>query len=802
MKEQVLFCPSCGTNYLSRSYDSRKTYTCKRCRGRLKPRPGSDSGSRATSTHEEVAPDRVDSPLYPPFEAYQGDAPYVFVSYSHKDSAQIYPEINELHQQGYRIWYDEGIDPGNEWPEEIALALAACSHFVVFVSPAAVESENVRNEVNFALNKGKPFLAVHLSETRLPPGLELRMGDRQAVMKYRMRAAASRKKIAKALDTSLMDPSARKEQTEIRRPEKTEDREPRTPSPPKTKRDTGFEELARALYGDQPVQPTRAKTPWRPRVPWRPLVWVLGAAAVLALFVLIWLAIQGDPSVATDMVAVPAGEYWSGAYDQSVTAQLLRKYLVDVDDAKTSAAIVKLKQKKAWEPLQLLLAVEPRQVSIEAFLIDRDEVTNAQYKQFLAAPDHKQYGHPDAPADKDHKPMSWSSTRVARLSDDNCPVTGVDWFDAYAFARWAGKRLPTPDEWEAAARGKQGRIYPWGNQYEQTQFLPRRAIGMKGGPLPSDFFEPSSPFGAAALGTNVAEWTVRTAGKEAEVRGGSYAEAGDILSIGFFRRTYDRGLRGLNLGFRCAADAGASPKNLCPMVKVDAGTYPQGGEKSPLLDLLRRFTRGQVENVTHLITPPPKRLHLKAFSICRCEVSNAEYAKFLEHMRTTGDHSHCHPKEPQGKNHTPEHWEDEKYNRPEQPVVGVDFYDAHAYAHWAGMRLPTAQEWEKAARGTDGRLFPWGDAFDASKCTSGLDKSDRPQPVDSKPEGQSPYGAFNMTGNVCEWVDTPDPKRENYRLTVGADWRTECRIYGLTYFRRGTRMDLRTEDLGFRCAKD
>jgi len=186
----------------------------------------------------------------------------------------------------------------------------------------------------------------------------------------------------------------------------------------------------------------------------------------------------------------------------------------------------------------------------------------------------------------------------------------------------------------------------------------------------------------------------------------------------------------------------------------------------------------------------------------RCELSNAEYAKFLEHIRKTDDHSLCHADEPQGKNHTPKCWDDAKFNAPEQPVVGVDFYDAYAYARWAGMRLPTAQEWEKAARGVDGMLYPWGQAFDASKCTSGLDKSDRPQPVDSKPEGQSPYGALNMTGNVCEWVDTPDPKREKYRLTVGADWQAECRIYGLTYFRRGARPNLRTEDLGFRCAKD
>jgi hypothetical protein len=121
-----------------------------------------------------------------PFEAYNGSEPYLFVSYAHKDSKLVFPEMKFLHEQGYRIWYDEGIDPGNEWPEMIAKALESCSQFLVFVSPNAVNSQNVRNEINFAINRRKPFVAVHIQETALPTGLELRMGDIQAILKYRM----------------------------------------------------------------------------------------------------------------------------------------------------------------------------------------------------------------------------------------------------------------------------------------------------------------------------------------------------------------------------------------------------------------------------------------------------------------------------------------------------------------------------------------------------------------------------------------------------------------------------------------
>lgn len=138
-----------------------------------------------------------------PFGAYRGTEEFVFVSYAHKDGSAVFPDITYLHQQGYRIWYDEGIDPGNEWSEEIAKALVGSSYFLVFVSPNAAESHNVRNEINFALARKKPFLAVHLVETSLPVGLELQMGSIQAVMRFRMSDESYRQKICSVLPLSL-----------------------------------------------------------------------------------------------------------------------------------------------------------------------------------------------------------------------------------------------------------------------------------------------------------------------------------------------------------------------------------------------------------------------------------------------------------------------------------------------------------------------------------------------------------------------------------------------------------------------
>ena len=141
--------------------------------------------------------------LVPPFEAYSGDEPYVFISYAHKDSEFVFDEISILHDAGYNIWYDEGIEASNEWPEEIANAVIGCAAFLVFVSPRSTASVNCRNEINLALNENKPFLGVHLEESSLPPGLRLRMGDLQAILRYKLPQDRYRKKLHDTLDQLL-----------------------------------------------------------------------------------------------------------------------------------------------------------------------------------------------------------------------------------------------------------------------------------------------------------------------------------------------------------------------------------------------------------------------------------------------------------------------------------------------------------------------------------------------------------------------------------------------------------------------
>lgn len=118
-----------------------------------------------------------------PFPAYRGDAPYIFVSYSHDDADLVYPEIKRLRDEGFNIWYDEGISPGSTWRDEVALALTQCKLFLYYISPRAIRSENCLQELNFALSRERKVLAVHLEPTELSMGVELSLSNKQAIMK-------------------------------------------------------------------------------------------------------------------------------------------------------------------------------------------------------------------------------------------------------------------------------------------------------------------------------------------------------------------------------------------------------------------------------------------------------------------------------------------------------------------------------------------------------------------------------------------------------------------------------------------
>jgi formylglycine-generating enzyme required for sulfatase activity len=226
---------------------------------------------------------------------------------------------------------------------------------------------------------------------------------------------------------------------------------------------------------------------------------------------------------------------------------------------------------------------------------------------------------------------------------------------------------------------------------------------------------------------------------------------------------------------------------------------------------------------------PRHRVYLDAFYIDRHEATNASFEAFVgaAKHRTTAERqgSGWLGRERDGK------WKWERINgavwqapggpgtsaAPNHPVVQVSWHDAYDYCRWAGKRLPTEAEWEKAARGTDGRRYPWGDDWDASKANAVL-RVKTTRPVGSYPSGASPYGALDMAGNVTEWVadwfdedyysrspqrNPSGPSSGQGKVIRGGGWhslpinlRTPHR--GEVSLEPGASFDF----IGFRCAKD
>ncbi|RME49158.1 MAG: formylglycine-generating enzyme family protein [Chloroflexi bacterium] len=199
---------------------------------------------------------------------------------------------------------------------------------------------------------------------------------------------------------------------------------------------------------------------------------------------------------------------------------------------------------------------------------------------------------------------------------------------------------------------------------------------------------------------------------------------------------------------------------------------------------------------------PEQQMDLPAFMIDAFEVTNADFAVFVE---ATGYKTY---REQQG---SPQNWRAAyTEGKDNHPVVFVTFYDAQAFCKWAGKRLPTEFEWEKAARGPEGFLFPWGNQYDPTML-NGKDSGLRhTTAVGSYPPNG--YGLFDMAGNVKEWVDSPyvaypgstfqDPHYSpDYRGIRGGGWFDEEKFVLATNRNGGDPSITANDDIGFRCAK-
>ena len=407
--------------------------------------------------------------------------------------------------------------------------------------------------------------------------------------------------------------------------------------------------------------------------------------------------------------------------------------------------------------------------------------------------------------------LNGKQIRSSNFSGDFYPVENIDWFEARDFCTLRGGRLPTEAEWEYAARGPENLVYPWGNTFEPDNVV------YKNNSNNSTASVGSRPFGISWVGAhdlsgNVWEW-VNTAydenrfpypyqpsdGREGVnsidtshvIRGGAWDYTMNEVRAAYRNNIHAEGWS-INVGFRCARDYTVAPMPTpiptvtannqwtplvqefdgAAMVLVPAGCFMMGSEDG---DSDER--------------PVNQVCFAEPFWIDRYEVTNEQYG-------SSG-----------------------RWDGTARPREGVNWLEALAHCQKRDAHLPTEAQWEYAARGPDNLIFPWGNAYVDANTVSSSTSNNQTADVGSRPGGVSWVGAYDLSGNVFEWVSTRydqnqfsypyvrDDGREDLNNTTGmrvirgGAWNYTAEGVNVTG-RGGVTAGSLGNNIGFRCARD
>lgn len=219
------------------------------------------------------------------------------------------------------------------------------------------------------------------------------------------------------------------------------------------------------------------------------------------------------------------------------------------------------------------------------------------------------------------------------------------------------------------------------------------------------------------------------------------------------------------------------------MVFIPGGAAIIGSDEQELDSVLR--TWNGVSRDTLMDESPKQTVPIQGFSIDQYEVTNAQYKQFVD--------AEQYP--------VPPHWVNGTYpeGTENHPVTYVLWDDAQAYAQWAGKRLPSADEWELAARGVQGQIFPWGTTFEPQDANVAQPQTGTAA-VGSYPQDKSPYNVYDMGGNVMEWTATNYGENKDFFILKGSSWS------GKPFEARGANQSpgeglYQLPNIGFRCVK-
>lgn len=235
------------------------------------------------------------------------------------------------------------------------------------------------------------------------------------------------------------------------------------------------------------------------------------------------------------------------------------------------------------------------------------------------------------------------------------------------------------------------------------------------------------------------------------------------------------------------------------MVLIPGGEFIMGTNKTDPENTHQKI--GTVKPL-YLDQHPERKVYLDAYYIDRYEVTNREYKRFIDEAEFT---------------ETPSHWQDGTYpeGKGDHPVTNITWREAWSYAMWAHKQLPTEAQWEKAARGTAGQLYPWGNTYEKGKANIGIEGARETVPVSQYPGDVSPYQVYGMAGNVMEWTrdwyraypENPyrDPRfGKTFKVLRGNGFQKAghyfLEAYRYAFNRTEVPPDEFFENVGFRCA--
>lgn len=465
---------------------------------------------------------------------------HIFISYSHKDTEYAHELADNLQNMGFEVWIDERLDYGSQWPQELQTRLDTCSAFILIMSPRSYASEWVQSELQRARRKMKPIFPLLLEGDE--PWLSV-----ESTQYYDVRGGVDPDaKFYSALKNVMATtPAARTLQF------------PKGSVRTSLIKDSsqlnirliagitgvllvfvvGYAALRIRSAQEPDMEPTRQESETS-----EPVSSELTSVPNLNPTTEPTEAPQTANTTGDDMVLVPAGEFMMGRNAKDEVTACSENFESDCQ-------------------LSWFLDEEPvHQVNIDAFYIDKYEVTNALYREC------EKEGVCDPPK------LTASNTHPDYYSNpefDHYPVINVNWNQAKAYCEWSDARLPTEAEWEKAARGTDDRMYPWGDQLDDTfanyhwHVEDTTAVG--------SYENGKSPYGVYDMAGNVWEWVnslhksypydandgreSTTASGDRVMRGGSWGQDGDNSVSTSYRMAYDANHTNIDLGFRCAKDA-------------------------------------------------------------------------------------------------------------------------------------------------------------------------------------------------------------------------------------------------------